>query len=217
MKTLKYILSGVILLSLLVSIFSFSASNRQLAQTDKVIFCETYALNELVKTLSSDEKLVALVQINDANRESSRIGICRAADLDELWKYIQSKAFKNKLPEDLLIAPGFENDDQMIPLHAVRMSPSKHSFPEQNDLEEVSVQDTEQAGNYQLYMSFSKSGADKWADMTRQNKGRDIAILFKGHVIAAPRVSEEIKNGKCVISGKYTKSEIYELKAALEN
>jgi len=66
-------------------------------------------------------------------------------------------------------------------------------------------------------MSFSESGAKKWASLTLKNKGRDIAILFDGKVIAAPRVTEEIKGGKCSISGNYTEEEIYRLKAALLN
>jgi len=45
---------------------------------------------------------------------------------------------------------------------------------------------------------------------------KDIAILFNGKVLAAPRVQEEIKNGKCLISGNYTESEIKRLKAAFE-
>jgi len=49
--------------------------------------------------------------------------------------------------------------------------------------------------------------------MTRLNKGRDIAILFKGSVLAAPRLQEEIKNCECMISGTFTESEIKPLKS----
>ena len=210
MKKLKYIILGVILSSLLVSSFSFS-------QEEKVIFCETYTLHELISILDSDEKLFTLVEKNASDPESSKIGTCQKADLDAIWNYIQSQAFQSKVPEDLLIAPGIENADQMIPLFAVRKSTSNNVFPEKQDLEEVSIRANEQADNYELYISFSNSGADKWASMTRQNKGRDIAILFQGRVIAAPRVREEIKHGKCVISGKFTESEIHSLKAAIEN
>ena len=53
--------------------------------------------------------------------------------------------------------------------------------------------------------------------MTRLNKVRDIAILYGNKVISAPRVREEIKGGKCLISGNFTESEINKLKAVLEN
>lgn len=52
--------------------------------------------------------------------------------------------------------------------------------------------------------------------MTRKNKGRNIAILYNGKVLAAPRVTEEIKGGKYMISGKYTEAEINKLNAAFE-
>ena len=53
--------------------------------------------------------------------------------------------------------------------------------------------------------------------MTRLNVGKDIAILFDSKVISAPRLREEIKNGFCSISGKFTEIEINELKAVFEN
>ena len=90
-------------------------------------------------------------------------------------------------------------------------------FPSGQDVEEVSVSLSDDEENYMLLFSFSESGAENWASMTRLNKGRDIAILFNGKVISAPRVQEEIKDGKCAISGKFTESEIKELKAILEN
>jgi SecD/SecF fusion protein len=55
-----------------------------------------------------------------------------------------------------------------------------------------------------------------WASLTRDNVGRNIAILFDGKVFGAPRVMEEIKNGECMISGNFTESELNRLKAALE-
>jgi len=208
MKTLKYILLGVILSSFVFSSF---------AQSGTVTFCETYTQQEVLSKLDPDERFFTLVNLENTDPESSRIGRCDEADLNRLWEHVQSGAFRSKVPEDLIIAAGAETKDQMIALYAIKKNASNNVFPTGSDLEEVSVIKDDQEDNYSLYISFSESGAEKWASMTRLNVGKDIAILFDSKVISAPRLREEIKNGLCSISGKFTESEINELKTVLEN
>ena len=208
MKTLKYIILGVILSSLIFSSF---------AQSGTVTFSETYSQQEVISKLDQDDQFFTWVQMEDTDPESSRIGRCHQDNLENLWNYIQSETFRAKIQEDLSIAAGAEAKDQMIPLYAIKKNASNNVFPTGSDLEEVSVSKDDQEDNYSLYISFSESGAEKWASMTRLNVGKDIAILFDSKVISAPRLREEIKNGKCSISGKFTESEINELKAIFEN
>ncbi len=215
MKTIKYIVMGLILSSLLISSFSFSPSGKSFKQNENVTFCETYTQHELFSKLDPQERLFTLIQLEGTDPESSRIGTCNDTDLGALWDYLQSKAFRSKVQEDLIIAAGAEASGSKISLYAIRKPASNDVFPTQQDIDEVSVSvDTE--GNYALLISFSESGATNWASITRKNKGRNIAILFNGKVLAAPRVQEEIKGGKCSISGNYTEDEINKLKAALE-
>jgi len=202
MKTLIYIVWGMIL--------SFT-------QAETVTFNETYTQQEVISKLDPDDQFFTWIQLEDTYPESARIGRCHQDDLEDLWIYIQSKAFRVKVQDDLSIAAGAEAKDQMISLYAIKKSVSNDVIPSGQDLEEVSVSLSDDEENYMLLFSFSESGAEKWAAMTRLNKGRDIAILFDGKVISAPRVQEEIKDGKCAISGKFTESEINELKALFEN
>jgi len=217
MKTLKYIVLGVILTSLFFSSLSFYPSKKGFPQEEALTFCETYTQKEVISKLDSKDTFFSWVSMEEAYPESSKIGTCNEADLKHLWNYIQDKAFQSKFPTDLIIAVGAEEKDQMIPLYAIRKSASNDVFPSQHDIAEVSVRKTDNQENYALYLSFSGAGAEKWATMTRMNKGKDIAILLAGKVIAAPRVQEEIKNGECSISGNYTEVEINQLKAAFEN
>ncbi len=217
MKTLKYILLGVILSSLVFSSFSIYSSRKSFTQSGTVTFCETYSQQEVISKLDPEENFFTLVNMENTDPESSRIGRCDVADLNRLWEHIQSEAFRSKVQEDLIIAAGAETKDQMKALYAIKKNASNNVFPTGSDLEEVSVSKDDQEDNYSLYISFSESGAEKWASMTRLNVGKDIAILFDSKVISAPRLREEIKNGKCSISGKFTESEINELKAVFEN
>lgn len=217
MKTLKYILLGVILSSLVFSSFSIYPAKHNYAGTDKVNFCETYTKQELLSKLDPEDNFFTLVQMEETDSESSRIGICHENDLESLWNYIKSEKFRDRVQEDLIIAAGAEVKNQMIALYAIRKSTSDQEFPLQQDLKEVCVEKSDHDNNYALLLTFSESGTKKWAALTRANLGKDIAILFEGKVIAAPRVREEIKNGKCMISGSFTEDEIKELKTILEN
>lgn len=208
MKTLKYIALGVILTSLVFSSFT---------QAETVTFCETYTQQEVLSKLDQDDHFFTWVQLEDTYPESARIGRCHQDNLEDFWNYVQSEGFQAKVQEDLIIVEGAETRNHMSSLYAIKKSASNDVFPSGQDLEEVSVSLDGDEENYMLLFSFSGSGAEKWASMTGLNKGRDIAILFNGKVISAPRVQEEIKDGKCAISGKFSESEIKELKAILEN
>ena len=208
MKTIKYILLGVILLSLVISSF---------AQSGRVTFCETYTQEEVLSRLDPEERFFTLINLENTDPESSRIGRCDEADFKDLRSYIDSEAFRAKVQKDLVIASGAEIKDHTISLYAIRKSASNEAMPLQQEVEEVSISKSDSEENYALLLTFSESGAKLWAQLTRANIGKDIAILFDGKVISAPRVQEEIKGGKLMISGKFSESEIKELKAILEN
>lgn len=217
MKTLKYIALGVILSSLVFSSFSFYPSRKSRAQDQSVKFSETYTRQELISLLDKDDKLFTWGQLEDTDPESSRIGWCHQDKLDDFWNYVQAEGFRSRVQDDLVIMEGAEARGDMKALFAIKKNASADVFPLQEDLAELSISKEGTEDNYSLLISFSESGSEKWASMTRLNVGRDIAILFDGKVISAPRLREEIKGGKCSISGKFTESEIKELKAALEN
>ncbi|MBU2564579.1 protein translocase subunit SecD [Patescibacteria group bacterium] len=60
-------------------------------------------------------------------------------------------------------------------------------------------------------LEFSKEGGDIFAELTKENVNKRIAIYLDGAPISIPRVSEEITGGKAVISGEFTVSEAKQL------
>ena len=209
MKTIKYIALAVILFGY-PSIIS-------IAQSGSVVFCETYTQEEVFSKLDPEDKLFKLIITEGTDPGSSRIGSCLESGMEDLLEYVRSDSFRDKVQADLKLVPGVVVKDQGIPVFAIRKSPADQVFPEPGDVEEVSVNSSDNRDDYSLLITFSESGTEKWASMTRLNKGRDIAMLFEGKVVSAPRVQEEITQGKCMISGKFTESEINSLKATLEH
>lgn len=66
---------------------------------------------------------------------------------------------------------------------------------------------------YQPYVSleFDNEGAKIFADLTKKNVGKRIAIYLDGAPISVPTVREEIPSGKAQISGQFTQKEAKQL------
>jgi len=217
MKYLKWMGWGVILIALIGSSFSFASSGKKYPQSEKVIFCETYTQQEIVSKLATDDPLFKMIQLETNDPESSRLGTCSPGELDKVRDYVQSASFRSKVPGDLTVVAGAEEQGQKVRLHVIKQPDTKQPFPSKEDISSVGVDHNEPTDSYALTITFTESAAEKWAAMTRKNTGKDIAILYGDRVISAPRVTEEIRGGKCMISGNFSKSEIQDLKEILEN
>jgi len=60
-------------------------------------------------------------------------------------------------------------------------------------------------------LSMNAEGARRWARLTEQNIGRQVAIVLDGLVYTAPVVQEQIPNGQSSISGNFTLDEAQDL------
>lgn len=72
------------------------------------------------------------------------------------------------------------------------------------DLQESSVTFDPNTGNPQVQLSFTQEGAEKFAELTRRNVGKIVAIVLDNQVIEAPRVNEPILDRNAVITGNFT-------------
>lgn len=70
-------------------------------------------------------------------------------------------------------------------------------------------------GMPQVSLRFDTEGAKLFADLTKKNIGKQIAILLDGEIVSAPTVQAEIPNGQAVITGNYTLKEAKELVSRL--
>ncbi len=56
-------------------------------------------------------------------------------------------------------------------------------------------------------LTFNEEGKQMFADLTAQNVGKTIAIYLDGRAISTPVVREPIRDGKAIISGRFTPAE----------
>ncbi|MDD5147010.1 MAG: protein translocase subunit SecD [Candidatus Daviesbacteria bacterium] len=63
----------------------------------------------------------------------------------------------------------------------------------------------------QVAIEFTTEGAKKFAEITRRNINRPLAIFLDNELISAPNVSQEIDGGNAVITGQFTTEEAKDL------
>lgn len=83
------------------------------------------------------------------------------------------------------------------------------------DLKRTQVVFEQNTGVPQVQVEFTAEGAQKFADITRRNVGRVVAIVLDDEIISAPVVQQEIIGGNAVISGSPDVNESKRLSIAL--
>src|SRR5690606_35630869 len=58
-----------------------------------------------------------------------------------------------------------------------------------------------------INLKFDDTGTELFAEITKNNIGKAVAIYLDGYPISVPTVQEEIPNGEAIISGVFTPTE----------
>lgn len=74
-----------------------------------------------------------------------------------------------------------------------------------------------QGGNPSVSMSMNAEGANEWAHLTKDNIGKQIAIVLDGTVYSYPTVQSEITGGSSEISGNFSVEEATDLTNVLKS
>lgn len=83
------------------------------------------------------------------------------------------------------------------------------------DLQLASVAYDQNTGKSQVNLSFTSDGTAKFADITKRNVGRIVAIVLDNQIISTPTVNEAILTGDAVITGDFTNEQAESLSIQL--
>ncbi|MBC5773995.1 protein translocase subunit SecDF [Pontibacter sp. KCTC 32443] len=103
-----------------------------------------------------------------------------------------------------------DNRQEFVELYAVKKGRDGKA-PLAGDAINDARQDFDQQGQPEINMSMNPTGAKKWARLTGNNVGRQIAIVLDNYVYSAPVVQGEITGGSSSISGNFTIEEAQDL------
>ena len=210
MRKFKYIILAILLISLSISSFPHILTGVSSAPSGDLMFLETYTYAEFTSKLDPDDPFFKMFNTGEAVQTSSKLGFCPESKVEEAWSYIHSPAFQDKLPDDLLFAWGTGQEESGKSLFVLREPETENESPAQSDINKIEISDGS------ILITFSEVGGQKFEVLTGKNIGRDIAIVFKGLVYAAPKVQAAIAHGKCMISGNFSEGELEALKSVLE-
>lgn len=84
------------------------------------------------------------------------------------------------------------------------------------DLKDAKAQ-IDQSNQNLVALEFSDEGGQKFAELTRKNIGKNIAILLDKQILTNPNVREAITGGKAVITGSRTLEEAQQLAILLRS
>ncbi len=210
MRKFKYIILAILLISLSISSFPHILNEISSAPSGDLKFLETYSYAEFTSKLDPGDPFFKMINTDEADRTSSKLGFCPESEAEEVWSYIHSPAFQKMLPDDLAFAWGTGQDKPGKSLFVLKEPGMENESPEQSDIQKIEIKDGS------ILITFSKVGGQKFEVLTGKNIGRDIAIVFKSQVYAAPRVQAAIAHGKCMISGNFSTGELEALKSVLE-
>lgn len=106
---------------------------------------------------------------------------------------------------------------KMLESDIVDREPYKRTDLTGKQLSRATLAFNQQTGSPEVSLQFNDEGAKLFADMTKNNIGKSIAIYLDGSPISIPTVNQEIPSGQAVISGSFTVQEAKTLAQRLQS
>ena len=182
--------------------------------------------NQSMEEFAKQHPLFALLQICQYNGQlspGSTVGIAHAKDMDKISEYLNMKQVKEVLPRNLALKWGvkaIDDKEQFYELYALKVTNRDGSPALGGDVvTDANADFMQQAGRSEqmVNMVMNAEGSKAWARLTKENIGRQIAIVLDEMVYSAPNVNDEITGGRSQITGHFTPEEAKDLANVLNS
>ena len=166
--------------------------------------------------------LFALLQPSGA-RGNACIGYANYADTALVNKYLSMPQIKALFPPEFkpmwtVKASPWIPGENTFELVAIKSTSRDGKAPlDGGSVTDARVQYGNTGGNPEVSMSMNSEGANTWARMTKDNIGKQIAIVLDGMVYSYPTVQSEISGGSSQITGNFTLEEAEDLANVLKS
>ena len=166
--------------------------------------------------------LFSILQPSGA-RGNACIGYANYADTALVNKYLNMPQIKTLFPPEFkpmwtVKASQWIPGDNTFELVAIKATSRDGKAPlDGGAVTDARVQYGNTGGNPEVSMSMNAEGANTWARMTKDNIGKQIAIVLDGMVYSYPTVQSEIAGGSSQITGNFTLEEAEDLANVLKS
>ena len=206
------------------------------AENDTVNALEQAAKKDLAAAEASNndqaKSLLNYLVVNDPYHTESLcdVGYARVTDTAEVNRVIYSEIAKKVLPKEMRLywdakISKIENPEtgkktKVLHLYAIKVNDPNGKAPLTGDVVTTAKDDySNEIGNVGpvVSMQMNTEGTRIWANLTKMNVGRAIAIVLDEVVYSAPRVNGEIPGGSSQISGRFTQADTKDLANTLNS
>lgn len=180
---------------------------------------------EKEETATADMKkqypLLAILQLNSSG-QGPIVGYANYKDTADINRYLSMAEVQSELPKDLRLKWGvspaeFDKKGQIFELYAIKSTERNGKAPLEGDVVTDAKDEFDQFSKPAVSMGMNSDGARRWAQLTKQNIGRSIAIVLDNYVYSAPNVNSEITGGRSQITGHFTPEQAKDLANVLKS
>ncbi len=162
--------------------------------------------------------LLSLLQVNQNG--GGIAGYALGRDTAAINRVLEMPEVKSVLPRELRLMWGVKPIDtktSTYELYAIRVTERNGRAPLEGDVVTSASDGYDQYGKPCVHMSMNAEGARRWAQLTKENINRAIAIVLDGYVYSAPNVMNEITGGQSQITGNFTLEDTKDLANVLNS
>ena len=171
--------------------------------------------------LKKQYPLLALLGLNSSG-QGPVVGYANYKDTAEINRYLAMPEIQAELPKDLRLkwgvsAADFDKKGQTFELYAIKSTERNGKAPLEGDVVVDAKNEFDQYNHPSVGMTMNQDGSRRWAQLTKQNIGRSIAIVLDNYVYSAPNVNSEITGGRSQITGHFTPEQAKDLANVLKS
>ena len=192
------------------------------AEAEQDVLAEELQQNEAEAdaALAKQNPLFSVLQPSGA-RGNACIGYAHYADTAKVNKYLSMPQIKGLFPPEFkpmwTVKGSKWAGENIFELVAIKSTSRDGKAPLDGGVVTDARVQYGNNGSPEVSMSMNAEGANTWARMTKDNIGRQIAIVLDGMVYSYPTVQSEIAGGSSQITGDFTVEESEDLANVLKS
>ena len=148
---------------------------------------------------------IELPNVSDPEKAKARIGTAAILELKPVYDHAETQEelierAGGKLPEGTMIIPGRKEEAgfHLVPTFAKVTGKHLKDAKYQLNTGDFFAQGTP----HTIAIEFKPEGAKKFYELTKENAGKQLAIILDNVVVSAPRVDKPIEGGTASIYGR---------------
>ena len=186
--------------------FNVSEIEGLLTSKGELAFYETLTLKEIADLLKNNNRLNQLKNDPKTSPSDARIG-CATFENKEMVDTVENYLKSINLLSNHKLFWGLKKDKSVTCLYAVKTNDAGKALLVRSDIETIKSSPDKNSQAFTIEIKLKPTSAKIWANATRNNFGKPIALVIDDKVFYTPVVKTTIENGLCEITGNLSQKE----------